>query len=158
MRDGLIVLDAQNRIVDVNPTARRFIGSAAPLTGQPVEEALAAWPDLVARYRDAPDAQAEIRLDGKDAPHYLDIRISPLYDRKGRLSGRSVVARDITEQRRAEEQVRQQQHELSAMEERERIGRELHDGLGQMMGYVNVQAQAALALLAQGRTVETNAT
>lgn len=38
---------------------------------------------------------------------------------------------------------------VAAMEERERIGRELHDDLGQIIGYLNVQAQAAKNLLHQ---------
>lgn len=47
------------------------------------------------------------------------------------------------QRRRHDVQLQQQQHALATAEERERIGRELHDGLGQVMGYVNVQAQAA---------------
>jgi DNA-binding NarL/FixJ family response regulator len=51
----------------------------------------------------------------------------------------------------AQAQVLQQEHALAASEERERLGRELHDGLGQVMGYVNVQAQAIRALLQSGQ-------
>jgi len=49
-------------------------------------------------------------------------------------------------------QVLGQQRALAAAEERERLGRELHDGLGQVMGYVNMQAQAIRALLQSGQT------
>lgn len=45
----------------------------------------------------------------------------------------------------------QQQRALAAFDERERLGRDLHDGIGQVLGYLNVQAQAALSLLAQGQ-------
>ncbi|MFQ5437152.1 MAG: response regulator, partial [Anaerolineae bacterium] len=44
-----------------------------------------------------------------------------------------------------------QQRALATLEERERIGRELHDSIGQVMGYLNLQMQAARALLADSR-------
>jgi PAS domain S-box-containing protein len=53
--------------------------------------------------------------------------------------------------------LRDQQRELASLEERERIGRELHDGLGQVMGYVNVQAQAARLFVESGQTDQTAA-
>lgn len=45
----------------------------------------------------------------------------------------------------------QQQRALAAFDERERLGRDLHDGMGQVLGYLNVQAQAAQTLLANGQ-------
>jgi DNA-binding NarL/FixJ family response regulator/two-component sensor histidine kinase len=45
-----------------------------------------------------------------------------------------------------------QERALAAAEEREQLGRELHDGLGQVMGYINVQSQAVQTLLAEGQT------
>jgi signal transduction histidine kinase len=41
---------------------------------------------------------------------------------------------------------------LAITEERERIAREMHDSLAQVLGYVNTKAQAAKALLANGDT------
>ncbi len=51
------------------------------------------------------------------------------------------------ERETAEAQVIQQQRDLAAAEEREQMGRDLHDGFGQVIGFVNVQAQAAQTLL-----------
>lgn len=44
-----------------------------------------------------------------------------------------------------------QQRKMAVLEERERIGRDLHDSLGQALGFLNVQTQAAQALLADGK-------
>ena len=74
----------------------------------------------------------------------------------GRLV-RLEVATDITDIKETEQQVLAQQRQLATLEERERIGRELHDDLGQVMGYVNVQAQTALALLAAQQTFQAEA-
>lgn len=46
----------------------------------------------------------------------------------------------------------QQVQTLSIIEERERIAREMHDGLAQILGYVNTKAQAAQELLDRRQT------
>jgi DNA-binding NarL/FixJ family response regulator/two-component sensor histidine kinase len=51
----------------------------------------------------------------------------------------------------AQNQLMKQQRELAALEERERMARDLHDGLGQVMGSINVQTQAAQTLLSTGQ-------
>lgn len=59
--------------------------------------------------------------------------------------------REIDQREAAQAQVLQQQRALVAAEEREHMSRELHDGLGQVMGYINVQSQAVQAMLAEGQ-------
>lgn len=46
---------------------------------------------------------------------------------------------------------------MATLEERERIGRELHDDLGQVMGYMNVQAQTVRDLLEQAKESQARA-
>jgi signal transduction histidine kinase len=41
---------------------------------------------------------------------------------------------------------------LAVLEERDRIGREMHDGLAQVLGYVNTKAQAVQEFLRAGQT------
>src|SRR3972149_5332511 len=43
---------------------------------------------------------------------------------------------------------------LATLQERERVARELHDGPGQVLGYVKMQAKAARGLLAQDQKKE----
>jgi len=64
-----------------------------------------------------------------------------------------MLCEDLTERLAAESQ----KEKLATLEERERIGRELHDNLGQVLGYVNTQSQAALAQLEQGQAAQTRA-
>lgn len=47
--------------------------------------------------------------------------------------------------------------ELAVVAERERIAREMHDGLAQVLGYVNTKSQAVETLLADGRVEEARA-
>ncbi|MEE9617992.1 MAG: histidine kinase N-terminal 7TM domain-containing protein [Anaerolineae bacterium] len=106
MGDAVIVLDMQNRIADLNPAAQRLTGRPASETlGQPATQVLSDWPDLVEHYRGVTEARTEIVLSEGEAVQYFDLHISPLYDQRGRLTGRLVVLRDITE-RKSEEEVR----------------------------------------------------
>jgi len=128
MGDGVIVLDAQTRIVDLNPAAQRIIGrTAGEAIGQPAAQVLPGWPDgptarlsgstelgeaspksdlteaLVERYRGVTEAHAEIILGEGATQQYSDLRVSPLHDRHGQLTGHLILLRDITERKRAEE-------------------------------------------------------
>ena len=62
------------------------------------------------------------------------------------------VATDITALKDAEQRLLEQQRQLVTLEERERIGRDLHDDLGQVLSYINVQTQAIQDLLTQDKT------
>jgi serine phosphatase RsbU (regulator of sigma subunit)/PAS domain-containing protein len=112
MSDGVIVLDAHNRIVDVNQAARALIGPDMAV-GQSVEAGLAAWPGLVAQFSHASKVQTEVTLGGK-TPLYLDLRISPLHGRGNQLRGRLAILRDVTSRRQAEQAVQAaQQREMN---------------------------------------------
>lgn len=113
MRDGVVVLDVHDQIVDLNPAAERIIGrSAAKATGQPVTQVVSGWLDIVERHRDATETPIEIALGEGGTGSAYDVRVSPFYDGRGRPSGRLIVLRDITERRRAEEALRESKRRL----------------------------------------------
>ena len=112
MNDGVIVLDMKNRIVDVNGTALQMIGKSGQLViGEPAEQVFANISEIFNRFRDTLSTRQEIVI-GDNELLYFDLRISPLYDRKGHFSGRLIVARDITE-RHLMEQAEHEQRVLA---------------------------------------------
>ncbi|MGC1122608.1 MAG: histidine kinase N-terminal 7TM domain-containing protein [Candidatus Methanofastidiosia archaeon] len=101
MNDGVLVLDAQNRIMDVNPLVQRLIGrSTAQLIGQPVEEVWPIWLDQIGLRNE--NKSEEIILNLEDGQRIYDGRTSPLTDWHGNLVSQVIVLRDITERKQAE--------------------------------------------------------
>jgi PAS domain S-box-containing protein len=135
MDDGVIVLDRENRIVDMNPAARSFLGVPQTPIGLGGQQVFAHWPELVERYRDTEQAQSEIRLESSTASssaEYVELRISPLRDRRGQLIGRLITLHDITLRKQTETQLRQ----LSATVEQSPASVVITDLTGQIV-YVN---------------------
>lgn len=87
--DRLIVLDTANRVVDVNPPARRILG--ANCTGAPLEETCLGRPI----HRD--DEIVTINVD--ETSRTFDVRSTTLTDFTGRDVGRIIIMHDITELR-----------------------------------------------------------
>jgi PAS domain S-box-containing protein len=104
MTDGVIVLDTQTRIVDLNPAAEHIIGRArAEVIGQSADQMLSGWPDLVKHCHAKAETHADIILGEGTAQRTFDLRSSSLHDRRGRLTGRLIALRDTTERRQTEE-------------------------------------------------------
>jgi signal transduction histidine kinase len=61
-----------------------------------------------------------------------------------------LLEREMTERKQAEQELIQQHRATAMLEERERLARELHDSLSQVLGFVNLQAQAARELFSGG--------
>jgi len=106
MSDGVIVLDPQNRIVDLNPVAEGILGClASQAVGQSAKKVLSRWPDLVERYRSVAETHAEIVVGEGVVRRYFDFRVSPLRDWHRHLVGRLIVLRDVTRRKEMEEEL-----------------------------------------------------
>ena len=157
MADGMLVLDAENHIVDLNRMAQKLLGvSRSHVVGRAATQVLAEFPNLIELTRDPAAAQIEMTLNLDAVPRCYRVSGSPLTDRRGSQLGRVIVLHDTTEIQRTQERFLEQQRALATLQERERVARELHDSLGQVLGYVKMQAQAARGLLAQNQSAEAD--
>ena len=151
MVDGMLVLDAQNRIADLNPAAQELLGtprSRALRAGwRPGPGRLSRPCPTGPRFQDQP--RSTFSWGRRRPSGGIRSSGSPLTDRRGFRLGRLLVFRDITESKRAQALLIEQQRALATLQERDRVARELHDGLGQVLGFVKMQAQAAQGLLAR---------
>jgi len=133
MPDAMLVLDAHDRIADCNAAAARLLGlrrGRAP--DQPVATALAAFPDLVRRITEGPaENPGDVAYETATGVRTCEVSITPLTDWQAAPIGRLVLLHDMTDLHRVEAQLLDQERELAAVQERERVARELHDGLAQ---------------------------
>jgi len=101
MNDGMIVLDMQDRIIDINQASAEMLASspnnligknildiipsARPLKEQPIEK----------------DIRTEFAL-GDTNKRYFDVLISPLFENRTAIIGRLIIFRDITDRKENE--------------------------------------------------------
>lgn len=140
MSDGMIVLDVQAQVVDINPAAQQMIGApASQVIGRKAANVFGARPDLVERYRHVTDARDEIEGNGE----YYELRLSPLKNRRGNIIGRVIILRNITERKQAETALalaRDQALEASRLKSElmSRVSHELRTPLGVILGYAEM--------------------
>ncbi|MCP4541972.1 MAG: GAF domain-containing protein [Chloroflexi bacterium] len=103
LNSGMVVLDLDNCVVDINSVAERIIGRpASEVIGQPFDQVMTGQTHLIERYRDVNEVHDEITLVRGKRDHHYDLHISALRDQRGRISGRLILVHDITERRKAE--------------------------------------------------------
>ena len=114
MEDGVLVVDAGGRIVDLNPAARRILDRAEPDADPVGEDLRRLAPGLDALLAGASgEAREEVGLGEGAGRRSYDLALTPLRDREGRRTGRLLVLHDITERKRSEEELIRQKVELA---------------------------------------------
>jgi PAS domain S-box-containing protein len=151
MREGMVVLDPQQRIVDLNRAAEIILETPkARLRGRDAAQILPSALQLSAWLESTIEVQREISLGSRPttARSYI-LHVSPLQDPRGFPLGHLLLFRDVTEQKQALAQLLDQQRALAMLQERTQLAREFHDGLGQTLAYIKMQTHVARDLLAQ---------
>ncbi|NWG33790.1 MAG: diguanylate cyclase [Chloroflexi bacterium] len=106
MSDGILVLDAQGRIVDINPAMKTFLEEEpASLLGRKVSDMIHLWNGNADLLLNSMETRTELRFPNRTS-RYLDLRVTPLYDDDQRLSGRLIIFRDITDRKEVEKDLR----------------------------------------------------
>jgi GH24 family phage-related lysozyme (muramidase) len=131
LQAGMLVLDLDGHVINMNPATERILNAPAKqVKGKLVKEVL----DIG---------------EGKSLRYYM-ISNSLLSDFRGLEVGRLLLLRDVTEQKRAQAQILEQNKVQAAMEERAGLARELHDNIGQALAVIQVQAETAIELIDRG--------
>ncbi|MDI3256836.1 MAG: PAS domain S-box protein [Kyrpidia sp.] len=165
--DGLIVADERRRIVFMNQAAKELLGIGA---GDPVPQTCGEL--LLCRNEEDEDLALDALCLGRcvlqqgTSLDYVEMNIRTLkgsvipvavsysYVPVGRERYFLMSMRNLTERRHLEQERRKRDELYFALQERERLAWDLHDGVIQDMAYSHMQLKLVQSLLAQGRVAE----
>ena len=152
LKDGIVVIDLQNRIVDINTAAKYILKCETIKTiGTHISHFFDRWPALHSLVIEKID-YLEFEQTQSIFTYYYEALCLPIKNEREFLLGKLLIIRDITVKKQTEAEILQKQQEIAVKEERERIARDLHDNFGQTLGFVNVQTQAIKEYLKRGCT------
>ncbi len=101
MNDGMVIVDEQKRIVDINPAARRILQRpTVEIVGSHLGQV---WPDLAQSFQTAatnPQNRVQIIHSG---PYFYEITVTPFFDDLATQRGHMLSLRDVTERKKKEE-------------------------------------------------------
>jgi PAS domain S-box-containing protein len=141
IRDGVLVLDDSERIVDANPAARRLLGvpDADTLVGGRAADALHAPFDAL---HDAFDGVVQgsetLTFDTGHGRRFVEVDVRPYEGADGRTRGRLFYLHDVTDRERRERELRRQNDQLDRFASL--VSHDLRNPLNVAEGYVEVAA------------------
>lgn len=160
MDDCILVLDANNEVLDFNLAAHDAFGINQKHFGVSINIVMADRPEVLDMLSSDPANNTQAARIYGDGSSVFSVRVNSLIDKRGGVYGKIIVFRDITERYQDEQTLKQQlaeihmlnknlnesqslvveqQRELAKLEERENLGRDLHDGIAQTLGYLGIQ-------------------
>jgi diguanylate cyclase (GGDEF)-like protein/PAS domain S-box-containing protein len=108
MSEGLLVLDRQARIVDINPAALQILGLPGnSLLNHPVDQILRPWPDLTQLCQLDTLERIEFVQESSLGKQYFDVRKTHLTSWRGARAGSLLIFHNITELKRVQSELLQ---------------------------------------------------
>jgi PAS domain S-box-containing protein len=154
---GMLVIDLKGKILSLNPAVGAILGSPVRrLVGRPIQDVLPDWVDVQREFPRTATSPVELSLGTGADIRDFQVDVTTLNDWRGLAVGRLLMLRDVTEQKKAQAQILEQQRALARSQERELLARELHDELSQDLSFINVEAQAVCDELAAGQVEQAS--
>ena len=115
MPDGVIVMDSEDRVIDINPAAINLSGyeGASPI-GMSIWEMFKDYLDLIEPLRDKQNIHVELDLP-TDPPRYLDVKIDNIPTGDKANTGQIITLRNITRRKTSEIKEKEQRQFAEAM-------------------------------------------
>ena len=114
LSEGVVVLDSRGQVTDYNRAAAQFVAGLSPsCIGRRFAE-VCSLPEILREMGGLPqahgigDSGVEVTLPLAGQPRVIEVRVSPMADRKGRIHCRALLLRDVTEKRDLLEQLHRQ--------------------------------------------------
>ena len=111
--NGVVVLDMQNRVVDLNPVAEQMAGyTSLEALGLPVEQLWSNWPSQLKISKLTSTGYLELELNRAEEQRTYSLQMYIITDLKNRPMNKLVLLSDATESIRAEEEKEKRAAEL----------------------------------------------
>ena len=101
MRDGYVVLDRNDQVIDLNSAARELFDVTGTAVGEPVRRVLPACSEVVDEHELGTRTETDIELQRGSDRQFLTVTVSSLYD-DDQLAGRLLLVQDITDKQRVQ--------------------------------------------------------
>ena len=113
MKEGLIVMDHLDRIIDLNPEIKIILSiSEESLIGKNIDSVFPNQPELFEYIIGRKDGRIKIELQRNGYPIFMDVSIKALFENRNSYKGLIILTRDITEQVGIENRFRIQSDQL----------------------------------------------
>ena len=105
--DGVIVLDNQESVMDINPAAAKlFGGNRGNLIGRRMRDLIHRLDTCLLIVKNEAGEYDTLRFGAGDQVVDYEIRTSPIHDKSGMLEGKIILLNDVTERRKLEDELR----------------------------------------------------
>ena len=116
MRDGIIVVDLNDRIVDVNPAAEKIIKSSfSEVVGQPASEVLVDLADWISLSKEQKTPVKVLNIGEGENKQIFVLNLFPLSDTQGQLVGHTIVFHNNTETNKLNKDLKDQADRLAVL-------------------------------------------
>jgi signal transduction histidine kinase len=175
MSDCVLVLDENNRMVDFNLAAQEIFEINQNHLGKQIKIVLAHWPEIVDLFLPNSNKTSQVTIEHEEKTRVFDTHLTLFTDNSGKPYGKLLMFSDVTKHKQTEQvlaqrlfeiqelnknlgksqdQVIAQQRRLAKLEERKRLGRNMHDSVNQSIHSLMLFSETLVSLLKKDRTSE----
>jgi len=106
MWDGIIILDSNGRLIDINPAAQKILASdTAPKINGPFENELKASPELIELCKSNQNVSEEISITVDCLPQIYAVTLSLLKSERAQFPNKLIMLHDITSQKQIQNEL-----------------------------------------------------
>jgi len=112
MRDGVMVLDTEDRIIDMNPAAQQMtMKNINESLGMLAKTALPVWEEIEKQVSEKDDVNIEFVMEGTEHRN-IGLTMTVLHDKRSQPGGKLIILRDITHVKSIEAALRESNNNL----------------------------------------------